>query len=386
LFTDGGNANEQVVLLDPSLKVVDAVVRSLPAESSSTITTANMPGGCGPKTFNLDSMKIPYETLGMSTGRGNSFARKLDGDCGWEKDPQQSANATNNTSGGTSDVTYSMTLVQSMDCGGTHGAVDIYVNAGSTGYAALYPMNYTVAYDANKDGKFDFSDTYTYGVDSTPPSVTVSGLIAGRYKITVASVMGCFLKTFDVTILPCGPILPLRLNYFKILNQNSRWGTLEWMLTDMETVQTVAVQRSTDGIHFSTFVQLDSLEYAGTRVFDQPFSTGAGFPYYRLLIRERDGSFFYSAIVNASLSSVDASVWPNPSTNQIHLQLASVGSSNAVYRICSATGSIVQAGSLSFQPGINQSTIATDRLPAGVYFLMVVYPQEQPIYLQFVKH
>src|SRR5438270_8747676 len=40
LFTDGGMATEQVVLLNPNLKVVDAVVRALPGEPSSTITTA----------------------------------------------------------------------------------------------------------------------------------------------------------------------------------------------------------------------------------------------------------------------------------------------------------------------------------------------------------
>src|SRR5206468_161265 len=110
-FTDGGSANEQVVLLDPNLNLVDAVVRSLPAEPSSNITTSSLGGTITPKTFNLGLMNIPYEVLGMSTGRGNSFGRKLDGDCGWMKSPSQSAHATNNTNGAVSDVSYQFSIV-----------------------------------------------------------------------------------------------------------------------------------------------------------------------------------------------------------------------------------------------------------------------------------
>jgi hypothetical protein len=231
LFTDGGSGNEQVVLLDPNLNIVDAVVRALPAESSANITTASLSSGCTSRAFDLDLMNVRYETLGMSTGRGNSFARKLDGDCGWEKDPQQSANATNNTSGVISDANYTLTIVKSMDCDTSHGVIDIYVSISDT--ISVFPMNYTIAYDANKDGVFDFSDQYSYGVDSTPPSITILGLPLGRYKVTVASVNGCYLKTFDVSILQCTGVLNQQpLVYFKLVQSDARSRTLEWQMNE----------------------------------------------------------------------------------------------------------------------------------------------------------
>jgi hypothetical protein len=116
LFTDGGSANEQVVLLDPGLAIVDAVIRSFPAETSSSITTSTLGGQCTAQTFDLDLLTINYETIGESAGRGNSFARKLDGDCGWVKDPQQSADATNNTPSVVSYIEYYFGVTGPPDC------------------------------------------------------------------------------------------------------------------------------------------------------------------------------------------------------------------------------------------------------------------------------
>jgi Lamin Tail Domain len=41
-LTDGGSANEQLVLLGPALEVIDAVARNMPVETSVDITTANL--------------------------------------------------------------------------------------------------------------------------------------------------------------------------------------------------------------------------------------------------------------------------------------------------------------------------------------------------------
>ncbi|HVE62011.1 MAG TPA: lamin tail domain-containing protein, partial [Chitinophagaceae bacterium] len=214
-FTDGGSASEQLVLLDPNLKIVDAVTRDLPTEPSALITTSSVGGACAPKVFDLDDMIIDYEILGMSAGRGNSFARKLDGDCGWVKDPQQSGHATNNTPNEESDVSYELTLLTPMSCN-MDGAIAINVVGGNVN--DIFPMNYTLVYDQNNNGLIDFSDQYLSGIDSTPRIIYVTNLGAGTYRITVSSLQGCNLKTFNFTILPCLPLLPVKLIYFKTLN------------------------------------------------------------------------------------------------------------------------------------------------------------------------
>jgi hypothetical protein len=206
-FTDGGMAGEQVVLLSPALTVVDAVIRTLPVEPSALITTSSLGGQCVPKIFNLDLMAISYETIGQSAGRGNSFARKLDGDCGWVKDPQQSAAATNNTPNVTSDVTYNFGLTNASTCTNT-GALSVIVNAANV--ANVFPLNYTLAFDTDNDFVWETTDLYTNGVALVPNTLSLAALIPGHYRLTVSSVLGCNLQTFPFTIFLCGSVLTVR--------------------------------------------------------------------------------------------------------------------------------------------------------------------------------
>lgn len=382
-FTDGGFATEQVVLLDPNLKVIDAVVRDLPAEPSAPITTSSA-GGCGVKTFNLDTMSIVYEVLGMSTGRGNSFARKLDGDCGWVKDPQQSGNATNNTPGETSDVSYTLTVVQSMDCDNMHGSIDIFVNVGA--YTdPVFPMKYIIAFDADNNGTFDFSDTYTYGSDSTPPSVDITGLPLGRYKITVESVNGCFLRTFDVTILQCNPTLPAQLVYFKLLKQQGKSLTFEWLIGELNNIQTIQLEKSMDGRSYTRAATLESLSFTGSRLFTQSITDDEDFSYYRLKITDRSGKLSYSPVIRTVTNNISLQkLGPNPVTDKLLVQLSSTVDTKLPFIVYDLTGKPVIKDVFELHRGENSIGLPVQKLPPGVYQLFSTGPQ--PLSLRFVKH
>jgi hypothetical protein len=386
LFTDGGSANEQVVLLDPNLNVVDAVVRSLPVESSSLITTAFM-DECPSKQFDLDLMNVHYETLGMSTGRGNSFARKLDGDCGWEKDPQQSGNATNNTSGETSDAAYQFTIVQPMDCDDNHGSIDVYVQV--TSYDNVFPMNYTIAYDADGNGIFNFSDTYTYGVDSTPPSISILGLPLGRYRITVASVNGCYLKTFEFNILECRDLLPAGLVYFKLMKKEGRTNTFEWLISGMEELGTVQLEKSVKGYEFTAVSNLPVEGMTGSRHFTHRAAADPDANFYRLKMIQKSGKVSFSPLVRMNASLVKAGeLRPNPATDRIQVSLWSAAKGRARYTLYDASGSAVLGGETGLDEGENLVAIPVQKLGKGVYQVVFrdAHPGSQPISMRFVKH
>lgn len=386
LFTDGGSASEQVVLLNPSLKVVDAVVRTLPGEPSSSITTASVAGGCAPMSFDLDTMKINYEVLGMSAGRGNSFARIKDGDCGWVKQPQVSANATNNKGSATSSVSYTLTTVQSQDCNGTKGALDVYVNVSSNDYSTVFPMNYTVARDVNNDNVFDFSDQYTYGVDSTPPSVSITGLPAGHYNITVASDMGCFLHTFNVNILSCSGLLAHRLEQFRLAQRSGDRGTFEWVLGGMDDIQKIELEKSAGGDAYIPVTRLDSLRYTGTRTFDQTLTLDPGHPYYRLRVTERSGNVFFSPVINCTLAGWhELKLWPNPAADRVNVQFYAEADKAGRYTIYNTSGIAVASEPLQLHAGTNQFSAYTGKLTSGTYAIVVATGAEQPISLRFVK-
>ena len=382
-FTDGGSANEQVVLLDPSLNVVDAVIRDLPAEPSSDIRTNTT--GCGAQDFNLANMSINYEVLGMSAGRGNSFARKLDGDCGWVKDPQQSANATNNTPSDQSDISYTLSIVNALDCSASHGSIEIYVEHAN--YSLVFPMNYTIAYDTDNDGVFEFTDEYTYGVDSTPPSIFIDNLVAGRYRITISSVKGCYLENFDFTILPCYPVLPVKLINFKYAGIAFNQHKLVWTLGEVQNLKSVIVEKSTDGRRFELSKSYAEQNIAGLKQYTSFESTS--YTWFRLKMVNLDNTVFYSPVLKAEQNSSFAAnkIGPNPAKNFIQVELSASQSGVGYYAIHNNNGSEVQKGQLQLRTGMNAATILIDQLPAGIYHIRFrsALPDQQPISFRFVK-
>jgi len=375
-FTDGGSANEQVVLLDRRRRVVDAVIRSLPAEPSSPITAYTSDGTTF--IFNLDQMNIDYEVLGMSAGRGNSFARKLDGDCGWVKDPQQSANATNNTPSVTSDISYDFSYVNTMDCNAARGSIQVYVR--TSNYATYFPMSYTLAYDVNGDGQFGLDDQYSTDRDSTAPDIYLTGLAAGHYRITVESRLGCSLKSFEFKILSCLPVLPVQLIYFR--STASPAYQLEWLLNDRSEFGNLVLERSAPGGKFTTEKIFLPFEGGGRSVFR--LRPGTEHDHFRLKMIRSDGSFVYSPIVMApGAASNGVKAWPNPARDQVSLRLPSADARQLPYRIYSLKGEIVAQGVFSLTQGVNTVVIPVATLPLGLYQLAA--QGEQPICIRFVK-
>ena len=385
-FTDGGGASEQLVLLDPNLNIVDAVIRDLPAEPSALITTSSVGGSCNPKVFDLDNMVIDYEILGMSAGRGNSFARKLDGDCGWVKDPQQSGHATNNTPNETSDVSYELTLLTPMSCN-IDGAIAINVVGGDVN--DIFPMNYTLVHDENNNGIIDFDDQYLEGIDSTPRIIYVNNMGSGTYRITVSSLKGCNLKTFNFSILPCYPLLAVKLIYFKSIKSTSQVHSFEWLLNETENLQIITLEKSTDGISFINESIFNSQNNSGSKIYKKDVTNEQRFSFYRLRIVGKDGKVIFSPVINTRnpVSYLTNSVWPNPVNNTTVINLVADCSEVANYQVFNVNNVLVMSGKLSLLAGINTFPLSFQKLPTGLYHLIIIKNnQPQPISFRIVKH
>ncbi|RYY96547.1 MAG: lamin tail domain-containing protein, partial [Chitinophagaceae bacterium] len=331
-MADGGSGNPNMVLFDPNMVVVDAVTRATPAPAVSAISTSSVSSQCVRKTFDLDNVSINYEVLGMSTGNANSFARKLDGDCEWIKQPQISAGANNNkTSGGTSSITYSKNIVNAMDyCTGQRGAITI--TASGSNIASYFPMEYTIAYDADGNGVFDFSDTYTYGSDNTSPDIELTGLAGGSYRVTVGSYKGCNLKTFIFSILPCGPLLPIKLLHFGLAGSSPDAHTFTWRIADAEGLETVALESSADGSSFRTEFQ-EVLGRNSPRNYRQSVTRRSGTSFYRLRITGANGRPEYSRVINTGAGLTLHGLRPNPASDRTVLELQAPGDRPVRYRV-----------------------------------------------------
>lgn len=383
---DGGGSNVNLVLMDPSKKIIDGVTRATPTDASVPITTSGVAGGCAPQSFDLNTMTINYETLGMSTGSSNSFARQLDGDCQWVKQPKISANATNNTgSSGTASLTYNMNIVRSMDmCDGRGGAISIDVQG--TNVASYFPMNYTLAFDANNDGVFNFADTYTYGADSSAPDIDISNLASGLYTVTVSSSKGCNLKSFVFKILACQSVLDLKLLYFKLAESTGGTHTFEWKLTAADDLHTTFLESSTDGINF--FPEKEIINYStGAQVFRQKITSIQDRHIYRLRFVNFEGKTIYSPIINTKNNFQLNSFGPNPASDKLVVDVNASENTFVQYRIVNINGTSVQQKQVPLHEGKNSVSINVQQLAPGIYQLVMGAPnaKTQPFSMRFVK-
>ena len=375
LLTDGGSANEQVVLLDPQLRVVDAVARSLPVEPNSTLTSRS-PGGsnCIDQTFNLNLLNPTYETIGQSAGRGNSFARTRDGDCGWVKDPQQSAGATNNRGGETSNVQYNFYYIKATSCD-RDGKVAITVTAAD--YTNIFPMSFILAVDSNRNGQFDLDDQYSTGMVSTPNTLTFDSLAPGSYRITLSTAQGCNLQTFPFTIVGCSVVvLPLKLRSFQAQRDQGE-VRFSWTLEETQALEACRLEGSIDGIVFNWFHNLglpDIREYTwhGQRVLSVP----PEIRFVRLWTISRLEEQQWSPIIllsSPTLPNADR-LFPNPTFGNFTIATNFPVSGIGEIQIWDAAGGLLRRLYHPIQNGPNHILIDLKDLPKGVYLIQLSVP------------
>jgi Lamin Tail Domain/Secretion system C-terminal sorting domain len=362
-FTDGGSANEPIVLLSSTGQVLDAVTQSAPGfETSANITSSTVGSTCTAVTFDLDLLGITYETIGISGGRGNSFTRNIDGECGsWGKETQQNGGETNNSATDVPLWNMSAITAGASACGVNDGAAIISLTQPG---GATFPMNYTLAFDVNNNNLFEASDTYTAGTDNTTPAINLSGLASGKYRITVSDNGGCFYQALSFTIA-CGS-LAIRLSEWYITS-NGNSNTLRWNLENSTDIQTLAVEKSSNGTNF--YVLADDrtnntfLSYLANSFTD--VNTGGGVSYYRLRITEHSGKIEYLPILRAS-SAQQLNVYPNPAQEKIYISTGAGLSNKTTIRIYDIKGRFCLS-SVNAAGYINISTLIN-----GLYYAELV--------------
>jgi hypothetical protein len=365
---NGGGANEKVVLLNPSLMVVDAVSRSIPVSSSVSITTSSNGGTCTPTTFDLDLFMINYESISTATGIDNSYSRRVDGDCGWVKTTNISAGAPNKT-GSTASASYSFSTLSASQCNGTTGTISIAVSAADV--PSLFPMTYTLAFDKDSNSIFDNTDIYTFGVDSTASSIDISNLAYGRYRITVGSSSGCNLQSYDFFIFNCyGVVLPYNVVSFNYsgLMDNKRWFNAE--VTGMDHLNSIILEAKVG----AAYKAINTINITPSNVniknvkLSAPLSSSEK---YRLLLISNSNTVYYSnEIIIRDASVEQVQLWPNPTKNEIYVSVP-FKQSTYISTIFNSIGEVVYKEKHNVRSSNKLNRIPTANLPKGVYALLI---------------
>ncbi len=378
-MTDGGFATEQMVLLSPGGLVVDAVARGIPAEPSVSILSNSMGSTCPPRRFNLDVMGIAYETIGESAGRGNSIARKLDGDCGWVKDTQQSGGATNNTPGESSVFSVSMFITEDINC--TGGSATFIVNNSPASF--YFPLDYILAQDIDLDGQFTFADVYTTGQDFTAPDMVVGPLPLGSYAINIGPVQGCSYKNFTFNIGPCIPLSYSLESFTAVRGQNTIFNA---QLSGGDELTDIILQGSVNG---QDFYNIASIPFTHTAALqDLHYETAnSEHVYFRLLMGAADHRAKYSPVrkVSALRSTNSFQLAGNPVRDEVKITASVTKKESLDIQVINSAGQVLVKRSQVIFNGENLVKVPVQTLSPGLYFVKITAGNSAPQTLRVLK-
>lgn len=206
-----------------------------------------------------------------------------------------------------------------------------------------------------------------------------------RYRVIVATTAANLSNTdcqftdgvsiIDLSVTDCG--IPLKTDF---LSFNGTLvvdtGRLSWTTSEEDGPLTFFIQRSMDGINFTTAGSLNSHNNYGASVNSYSFTDPVavqGNVYYRLLLKDQSGSEKYSRAIRLSRKdshNFDLVTVINPFTHSLEFDISSPDDAKIEAMLIDLSGRVVKKNSFLVHAGINALRLAdTENLPAGTYIL-----------------
>ncbi len=184
--------------------------------------------------------------------------------------------------------------------------------------------------------------------------------------------------------LAAGTTLPLKLPVFKSTINNTN-AQLTWQTANEVNISHFNIQRSSNGVAFTT---IDKTTAADTSNASQQYSytdkdafTGANVWYYRLEMVDKDGAKTYSSTLKLQkkLDNLQLSIYPNPVSNKLSLQINSDKKKDVQIEIAALDGKIISTKKISTGASSGSFEINVGNLSKGSYFLRYKTADEQGV-------
>ncbi|WP_161599592.1 T9SS type A sorting domain-containing protein [Hymenobacter nivis] len=213
---------------------------------------------------------------------------------------------------------------------------------------------------------------------SFQPTTTYVGNAVFTYTATNDRSLVSTAAPFTV---PVANPLAVELVQFDVKAQNLN-AVLTWRTAMEKNSEYFAIERSTDATRFSEVGTVRSQGAAATYQFvDKGVGRGfSGTAYYRLRELDSNGTSTYSPVQTVSFgaSTPEIQIYPNPTVNELHVQLLSAGAHLTVY---TATGQMA----LEADTKTGEGHVDVSRLPAGTYSIKIEPIQGPQVNKFFVK-
>ncbi len=226
------------------------------------------------------------------------------------------------------------------------------------------------------------------GTSSANSISAVTGTSGGNIVVKAINVCGSSIsRSMPVSV---SVIVPVTLIYFNGQLNNHK-VLLSWRTAQEINCQGYEVERSKDSRNYEP---LGFVAAMGNTNSNNDYAFNDDNPYqdlsfYRLKIKDRDGSFAYSNIVtikNNDAVSTSFSLFPNPATTEIHLKILSGLNRKIRAEIYNAQGGKMISRTIETSIGINNELLNLEWLNSGIYFIMFRDQENKIVYkTSFIK-
>ena len=178
---------------------------------------------------------------------------------------------------------------------------------------------------------------------------------------------------------PTQSTLPVKLGTFTVTKQGNN-AVIDWTTLTEANTNHFEIERSFDGINFTTVGTKQASGSSTTVVSYQhldPITTSARIIYYRLKTVDVDANNSLSKIVALRLNGVlvsDFTVYPNPFTSDLKIQISSEKETSITIRVSNAMGQPVVNRQVMLQSGENVLVLSSEvsKLQSGMYMLEII--------------
>jgi hypothetical protein len=164
----------------------------------------------------------------------------------------------------------------------------------------------------------------------------------------------------NMTVQLANSLLPIDLLSFEGMEKNGN-VSLQWKTTNENGASHFVVERSADGNDFSAIKKISALDNGANvntyRATDETPLNGDN--YYRLKMVDANGKFTYSKQVKINFQRMTSavSIFPNPVTNYVSLQISNARAGAYQYTVSTMNGNLVKSAAINLQNGLQQVRI-----------------------------
>lgn len=180
------------------------------------------------------------------------------------------------------------------------------------------------------------------------------------------------------------------ISFTAVENQNK--VLLNWKVENETSVDRYEVERSTDGLHFSTIGQQNNTgNSTGSNTYtysDIAITASSPVLYYRIKQIDRDGSSLYSKTLSIRRNHISSGIvlYPNPVYDNLNINVQSDNTASVHVTIWNISQRKVISQFSNLSNGMNSISInGLEKLPSGIYQLHITWPDGKLITRPFLK-